>query len=202
MRGWVLALVIFVAGIVVISALTAAASNGRDNSGETVRASSWANDVCGTVGAWEGQLEAIGDDLRGSNFAARENDGGSGDHVEQTIYARDAVNRAIKATNDTLQEGLKRAGLPDVDQSQQASAILRNWARETEQRLRAAKQTLKQDADTSSADYASLGPAVGALSQSALEGRAAFKQVAALDPELSSAFDDSRNCRDLMKEQP
>ena len=202
MRGWVLALVIFVAGIIVISAVTAAASNGRDNSGESVSASNWADDVCGTVGAWEGQLEAIGDDLRESNFAARDNDGGSGDHVEQTIYARDAVNRAIKATNDTLQEGLKRAGLPDVDQGQQASAILRNWARETEQRLRAAKQTLKQDADATSAAYASLGPAVGALSQSALEGRAAFQQVAALDPELSSALDDSRNCRDLVEEQP
>ena len=134
MRGWVLALVIFVAGIIVISAIAAAASNGRDNSGETVRASNWADDVCGTVGAWEGQLEAIGDDLQNSNFAARENDGGSGDAVEQTIFARDAVNRAIRATNDTLQEGLKRAGLPDVDQGQQASAILRNWARETEQR--------------------------------------------------------------------
>jgi hypothetical protein len=201
-RGWVLALVIFVAGIVVISALTAAASNGRDNSGETVRASNWADDVCGTVGAWEGQLEAIGDDLQDSNFAARDNDGGSGDAVEQTIFVRDAVNRAIRATNDTLQEGLKRAGLPDVDQGQQASAILRNWARQTEQRLRAAKQTLKQDADTTSGAYASLGPAVGALSQSALEGRAAFQQVAALDPDLSSAFDDSRNCRDLVKEQP
>lgn len=202
MRGWVLALVIFVAGIIVVSALAAAASNGRDNAGETVRASEWTDDVCGTVGAWEGQLEAIGDDLRESNFAARDNDGGSGDHVEQTIYARDAVNRAIAATNDTLEEGLRRAGLPDVDQGQQASAILRNWARQTEQRLRAAKQTLKQDADTTSAAYASLGPAIGALAQSALEGRQAFQQVAALDSELSSGFDDSRTCRDLAKEQP
>jgi hypothetical protein len=201
-RGWVLALVIFVAGIVVIAAVTAAASNGRDNSGETVSASDWADDVCGTVGAWEGQLEAIGDELRESNFAARDNDGGSGDHVEQTIYARDAVNRAIKATNDTLEEGLKRAGIPEVSQGQQASLILRNWARATENRLRVARQTLKDDADTSSAAYASLGPAVGALAQSALEGRAAFKQVSELDSELASAIDDSDNCSDLMKEQP
>jgi hypothetical protein len=201
-RGWVLGLVIGVAGFIVISAFTAVASSGRDKSGETVSASDWADDVCGTVGAWEGQLEAIGDDLRESNFAARDNDGGSGDHVEQTIYARDAVNRAIDATTDTLQEGLKRAGIPEGSQGQQASLTLRNWARATEKRLRAAKQTLKEDTDTSSAAYASLGPAVGALAQSALEGRAAFKQVSDSDSELASAFEDSRNCRDLMDEQP
>src|SRR3954465_12818913 len=100
-----------IAGVIVLSALVGAASNGRDHTGETVRASGWADDVCGTTGAWEGQLEAIRDEMSASNFAARQNDGGSGDSVEESISVREAVDRAIRATTDTLQTGLERAGI-------------------------------------------------------------------------------------------
>ena len=80
--------------------------------------------MCGTVGSWEGQLEAIGDDMKLSNVGARQNDGGSGDSVEGTIYVRQAVDRAIQATNDTLQKGLRRAGIPEGNGGAQASAAL------------------------------------------------------------------------------
>jgi hypothetical protein len=53
---------VVIVGIVAIAGAVAATGNGRDNSGKIVRTSSWANDVCGTIGAWEGRLEDIRDD--------------------------------------------------------------------------------------------------------------------------------------------
>ena len=55
--------------IVLVVVIGVAISNGRDNSGETVQPASWADDVCGTVGAWQGQLKDIGDDVRHNNWA-------------------------------------------------------------------------------------------------------------------------------------
>jgi len=189
------------AGVIVVTGVVAAVGS-TDNTGETVRASSWADDVCGTTGAWEGELEAIRDELRLSNFAARRNDGGSGDHVEETISIREAVDRAIRATTDTLQEGLTRAGIPDANQGAQASQILLNWANQTETNLRVAKGLLKEKPRSPAEALANLVPPATALAKSALDGRAAYRKVAALDPALGDALDGSRNCRELMKEAP
>jgi hypothetical protein len=190
-----------VAGVIVVTGI-AAAIGGRDNTGETVRASRWADDVCGTTGAWEGELEAIRDELSASNFAARQNDGGSGDSVEETISVREAVDRAIRATTDTLQQGLKRAGIPDANQGSKASATLLTWANRTEENLRIAKALLEEKPRSPAEAFGNLVPPAAALARSAVEGRAAYKRVAALDPALADALNGSRNCRDLMKEAP
>jgi len=189
-------------GVIVVSGVVAAIGNGRDNTGQTVRSSRWADDVCGTTGAWEGQLEAIRDELRASNFAARQSDGGSGDSVEETISVREAVDRAIRATTDTLQKGLKRAGQPDANQGAQASVTLLAWADKTEANLRIAKALMKEKPRSPAEAFGNLVPPVTALAQSALQGRAAYKRVAGLDPALADALNGSRNCRDLQKEAP
>ena len=188
--------------MIVVTGVVAAIGTARDNTGETVRASGWADDVCGTTGAWEGQLEAIRDELRASNFAARQNDGGSGDSVEETISVREAVDRAIRATTDTLQTGLERAGIPDANQGSKASATLLTWANRTEENLRIAKGLLKEKPDSPAEAFGNLVPPAAALARSAVEGRAAYKRVAALDPALADALNGSRNCRDLQKEAP
>lgn len=197
MRVWLAVLVGLVAVIVV-----SAAVGGRDDSGEAVRPSSWADSTCQTIGAWEGALEGIGDDLRSTNSAARQNDGGSGDHVEMTVYVRESVDRAVQVTNETLQEGLERAGYPDVAQGQQAALILQNWAQQTENALIVVSERLEDDPATPSTALAGLADAASALRASAVGGRAAFAQVAALDPELADAFEGSSDCRELQDEQP
>jgi hypothetical protein len=197
-RTWLAVL----AGIVAVLVLGALVAEGRDNTGETVRVSAWADDVCGTVGTWEGQLEDIGDDVALSNVGARQNDGGSGDQVEGTLYVREAVDRVIEATNETLQEGLKRAGAPEVAQGEAASLILRNWAQQVENDLQAVRVLLRESPNTTAAAFRGLGAAVAALERSAVAGRAAFRQVAALDSELASAIEDESNCEELMREQP
>jgi hypothetical protein len=198
--AWIVAIV---AGVIVLSAIVAAATgNGRNDTGKTVKASGWANDVCGVTGAWQGELKDIRDELRDNNYAARRIDGGSGDNVEETITLRGAVDRAIRATTDTLQEGLKRSGIPDANKGAQASALLLDWSLKTETNLRIAKAQLQAKPTSPAEAFAALGPPVRALSLSALQGRAAFNQAAALDPALSDALAGSRNCDRLKTEQP
>jgi hypothetical protein len=192
-----------ITGLIILSAVAALASNGRDNSGQTVRAAGWADDVCGTVGAWQGELRGIRDELRHNNWAARRSDGSTGDSDEQVVTVHGAVDRAILATEQTLQEGLKRAGVPDTSQGTQASQILRQWADQTEHNLRLAKAQIKEKPAASvSAAFASLVPAVEAIARSTVDGRVAFKKVAALDSELSDSLDRSRNCSKLMEKKP
>jgi hypothetical protein len=194
--------VVGIVGAIVVTAVLAGVSGGRDHSGDTVRASQWADATCGAVGAWAGDLKAIRDEYQRNNYAARQNDGGSGDSVEELITLRDVVNRAIRATEDTLQEGLKRAGNPDVAQGEQASATLRAWAQRTEHNLRVAKQQLKHRPKSVTEAYSLLVTQATALTQSLQQGRAAFTQVASLDPALSDAFDGSRNCSELKDRLP
>ena len=168
-----------------------------------MRASKWADDVCGTVGAWQGELKGIREELRHNNWAARRSDGSTGDADEQVVTVRGAVDRAILATEQTLQEGLKRAGTPDANQGTQASQILRGWADQTEHNLRVAKAEMKQKPGSSvSQAFTSLASAVEAVARSTVDGRVAFKKVAALDSELSDALDGSRNCGKLMEKKP
>lgn len=199
MSRWLLVLLL-VLGLGTILGVSAAVGNG-DNTGETVSASDWADDVCGAVGAWEGQLETLSDELSESNYAGRQHDGGSGDSVERTLIVRGAIDRAIQSTDDTLGEGLTRAGTPDVSQGQQASQILQDWADKTENDLRVAKQTLKDDPASTSAAFSALGSAVAALQKSVVDGRDAFKQVAGLDPALADALQSSRNCQKLQEDE-
>jgi hypothetical protein len=190
---------VILVGVIVVSGVMGAIDNGRDNSGQTVRSSQWADDVCGTVGTWEGQLKDIREELRHNNWAARRSDGGTGDSAEEVVTIRGATDRAIRATQQTLQEGLKRAGIPDANQGSAAAVVLRDWANATEHDLRVAKAVIKQKPTSVSEGFASLIPPVTALARSAVGGRAAFAKVAALDPALSDALDRSGNCRRLMK---
>jgi hypothetical protein len=191
-----------IVGIGLILAMVAGASGGRDHTGDVVRPDSWANDVCGTVGAWEGELHDIRTELSRNNPGARPNDGASGDHVEWNLTVREAVNRAIAATQDTLQEGLKRAGIPDTPGGPPASLALRTWAQLTEDELNKVQNGFDSDPDGNAGAFGLLGAAAAALARSAAAGRVTFAAVAALDPALASALDGSRNCRRLGEDQP
>ena len=155
------------------------------------------------VGAWEGQLEAIRDELQASNFAARQNDGGSGDSVEETISVREAVDRAIRATDRHAAGGPEARRHPGREPGRAGvgDAARRGRSR-PRTNLRVAKALLKEKPSSPAEAFGNLVPPAAALARSALEGRAAYKRVAALDPALADALDGSRNCRDLMKEAP
>jgi hypothetical protein len=198
MRIWLAVL----GGLLVLLLVSVVVAEGRDNEGETVRAARWADDVCDVIGAWEGQLEVIGDEIGLSSVAVRRHDGGSGDEVEGTIYVRDAVDRAVQATNDTLQEGLTRAGSPDVANGEEASSILADWAQSTEGRLRIVRNTLEIAPNTTATAFGGLAAAVVVLENAAVAGREAFAAAADLDPELADAIEGERSCQELRSEEP
>src|SRR4029078_1701706 len=68
--AWIVAAVGVVAVIVVAAVIggwgpkLASVSGGRDRSDETVPAGEWAQSVCGAVGVWRGEFEAIIEDIR------------------------------------------------------------------------------------------------------------------------------------------
>jgi hypothetical protein len=198
MRIWLAVL----GGLLVLLVVSVVVAEGRDNEGETVRAARWADDVCDAVGAWEGQLEVIGDEIGLSSVAVRRHDGGSGDEVEGTVYVRDAVDRAVQATDDTLQEGLTRAGSPDVANGEEASSILADWAQSTEARLRIVRNALEVAPNTTATAFGGLAAAVVVLENAAVAGREAFAAVADLDPELADAIEGERSCQELRSEEP
>jgi hypothetical protein len=200
-RGLV-TLIVAAVGSLCLMAILIGMDVGDDNSDETVRVSTWADDTCGAVGAWEGQIQVIADGVRTANAAVRQNDGGSGDSVEWTFFVRTAITRTIQATDLTLQEGLKRAGIPDVEEGEQASLILRGWAQETKDGLRSARATLEREADSTTAAIEAIGYAASVLSQSQVVGREAFEEVAALDSELENALTESDRCTDLRADRP
>jgi hypothetical protein len=201
MRSGLLAVLIAVVGIVALFGITAAIGS-NDNTGEAVRASTWADDVCGAVGTWEGQFQAVRDELDQNNYAARRSDGYTGDSVERSPGVRVVINRAIRATDDILREGLKQAGYPDVQGGQAAALVLRAWALQTELRLVASKRALRNDTDSTSEGYQALAAAAAALEQATVNGRAAFQKAAGVDPEIGDALSGSDNCQRLQEEQP
>ena len=192
MRSWVLAAIIIVGGLGVIIGVSAALAD--DNTGKTVSADEWADDVCGAVGAWQGEVRAIRDEIDESNYAARRNDGGSGDSVERTIILRVAIDRAIQAT-ETLREGLKRAGNPEGAGGQAAALKLRTLATQIELSLRLTKTALDRNPDNGTrASYAPLS--LGSLSL-----RRSYELTALnFEPELKNLgepFSGSDNCQAL-----
>ena len=91
--------------------------DGRDNTGETVRAGEWADDVCGTVGAWEGQLEVDPRGARRAATARRSSDGGSGDSVEGTVTSATPSTARSGDRRTRSRRASTRAGIPDAPQA-------------------------------------------------------------------------------------
>ena len=187
-------------GLIIVLVVT---GSGRNHIGQVVPAPTWANDVCGTIGGWAGEMAVIRQELQKNNYGARPSDGDSGEMVEADVTLRGAVDRASTATKQTLQPGLQRAGIPDSPDGRAAAAQLRQWAQQTERNLLAAQTRLMQNPPSSS--YASnsdqtLSGSAGVLARSVSDGLATLHTVATLDPTLQDAFAGSDNCRHVERQ--
>lgn len=201
MKGWILAILIGVGLILVL----AATGSGHDHTGKVVRAQTWADDVCTTIGAWAGEMKDIRQELQRDNYGGRRLDGGSGDQVEAAITLRAAVDRAFIATKETLKPGVKRAGIPDSPDGVQAAAALRAWATRTEANMLAAAALLKHKPPSSSyatGVFEALATPVAALARSVADGFVTVRSIRALDPTLADAFNRNSNCRRLSRKTP
>jgi hypothetical protein len=197
MRGpfaWVAAVVAGVIAVILVTALV----GWRDDSDETVPAGEWAQNVCGAVATWRGELEAIAEDIRtppafgslGTEEPQSETPQG------RTGFVRAGLERAVQAT-DTMIEGIERAGAPE---SPQAAQLVSDWADKAHEDLEDAQDSLDEEADTIRESIEQLAGASRALASVIAGGVETVADVVRVDPELAAALRDSSTCQELREE--
>jgi hypothetical protein len=197
MRGplaWILAVVAGVALVIVVTALI----GNRDESDETVPAGEWAQSVCGTVGVWRGELDAIVEDIR---TPAAVGDTGFTEPQSETPqsrrgFIRAGLERAVQAT-DTVVDGIDNAGTPDTPQGAQAAQQISDWASSSKDDLEQAQDSLDEEADTLEDAIRQVTTAAGALGTTLASGVKTLVDVAATDPALAAALRESSTCQVL-----
>lgn len=199
MRGplvWILVL----AGIGVVI-LAGAAIGSRDESGEQVTAGEWAQSVCGAVGVWRGEIEAIVEDVRTPNASSTA--GGEEPQSEtpqgRTGFVRKGLERAVQAT-ETLVEGVDRAGIPDTDQGDDAAQQVSDWAESALDDLQQAQDSLDEEAETLEDAVGQLTDAVRSIATALTGGVQAVTDAAQTDSALAAALRESSTCRQLFEE--
>jgi hypothetical protein len=185
---------------VIVVILIGAAIGGRDDSDETVPAGEWAQNVCGSVAVWRGELEAIVEDIRTPNaFSTTGEEPQSETPQGRTGFVRRSVERSVQAT-ETLVEGVDNAGTPDTEQGEEAANQISSWADSSLEALEEAEDSLDDEADTLEQSIEQLGEAMRAIGSSLTGGVQAITGVARLDPELGAALRDSSTCDELREE--
>jgi len=194
---WLIAAVV---GVVLVLAVTALIGN-RDSRDETVSAGEWAQNVCGSVAVWRGQLESIVDDLRDPsafNSAAGE-EPQSETPQGRTGFIRKGLERTVQAA-DVLVEGIDNAGVPDTAQGEEAADQVAEWASSASDDLEEAQDSLDDEADTLEEAIEQLTGAAGAIGSVLASGVRTVTEVVQLDPELGSALQASSTCQQLREE--
>jgi uncharacterized protein YukE len=193
---WILA----IAGVVIVI-VVAAAIGGRDESGETVPATEWAQNVCGTVGVWRGELEAIVEDIRTPNASSTA--GGEEPQSEtpqgRTGLIRKGLERSVQAT-DTLVEGIDNAGIPDTERGQETADVVSNWADSTLEEFEQAQDALDEEADTIEDAVTQLTNAARSIATALAGGVQALADVVRLDSEAARALAASSTCQQVREE--
>ena len=183
-----------------VLAVTALIGN-RDSRDETVSAGEWAQNVCGSVAVWRGQLETIVDDLRDPsafNSAAGE-EPQSETPQGRTGFIRKGLERTVQAA-DVLVEGIDNAGVPDTAQGEEAADQVAEWASSASDDLKEAQDSLDDEADTLEEAIEQLTGAAGAIGSVLASGVRTVTEVVQLDPELGSALQASSTCQQLREE--
>ena len=172
---------------------------GDDDSGETVAAAEWADNVCGTVAVWRGEMESIVDGVRsagGSGTAGSES--GAESPQGQTGSVRTGLEQALLAT-ETMVEGISRAGIPDTPNGQEAADGLEGWADDAVGEIEQAQEALGEDTDSTGDEIEQLAAAVGTILEVYASGGQAVADAAVEDPELLAALAESETCDQLQE---
>jgi hypothetical protein len=196
--AWILAIV---AGIALVLVVTALIGN-RDDSGETVPAGAWAQSVCGAVGVWRGELEAIVEDIRTPSATPP---AGSEEPQSETPqgrrgFVRSGLERAVQAT-ETMVEGVENAGIPESAQGEEVAEQISDWADSSLATLEDAEDSLEEEADSLEGSIEQLTGAAAAIGTVLVSGFETLAGVATADPEVAAALNESSTCQQLREEQ-
>ena len=189
-----------VGGIVLVLVVTAMIGN-RDDSDETVPAAAWAQNVCGAVGVWRGELEATVEDVRTPNANASGAEEPQSETPQgRTGFVREGLERAILAT-DTLVEGVDNAGVPDTEQGEEAAQLVDEWADGAKEALEDAQDNLDEEADSLEDSIEVYTESAAAIGRVLALGTDTLEEVVRLDPALGAALRDSSTCQELREEE-
>lgn len=201
MRGpfaWILAIV---GGIVVVLIVTAAIGN-RDKSGDTVSAEAYTQAVCGAVGTYRGEMEAILDEIRQAPSR-----GGLGVEEPQSQtpqgrreLVRTGLESSVRAAKN-LVEGIDNAGVPETAGGENAAKSVSDWADSAVDELEKAEDALHEEADTLEEAVSQFTQATTAIGSVLASGVKTLTDAARDDPALAAAFSDSSTCQQLRREQ-
>ena len=201
MRGWLAWTIAIVAGVLVVLVASAMIGN-RDMSGETVAAGEWAQSVCGAVGTWRGEIEAIVEDIRTPNASSTA--GGAEPQSEtpqsRTGFVRKGLERGVQATK-TLVTGIDNAGVPDSPQGDEAAKQVSDWADSAVDDLEAAQDSLDEEAGSLEESIKQLTGAAASIGSVLTSGVRTFADVARLDTELAATLKSSSTCQELRKKE-
>jgi len=192
---WILA----TAGVLAVIVVTALIGNREDRS-ETVPAGEWAQNVCGAVGVWRGQVEAIVEDLRTPNANATAGEEPQSETPQgRTGFIRKGLERGVQAA-ETLVVGVDNAGIPDTEEGEEAAERVSDWADSALSELEESEEALEDEAETIEESIRQLAEAGGTIAAVLASGAQTLVEVGRLDPELATAFRDSPTCEQVREE--
>ncbi len=194
---WISAVIVGLVLVLVVTALI----GDNDRRGETVTAGEWAQNVCGSVAVWRGQLEAIIDDLQtpsAANAAVGE-EPQSETPQGRTAFIRKGLDRTVEAA-EVLVEGVDNAGIPDTAEGQASAQQVSDWANESSDDLEEAQDSLDDEADTLEEGIEQLTGAARTIASVRVSGVETLTEVVSSDPELGAALEASSTCQQLREE--
>jgi len=200
MRGGPLAWIVGAAvGVVLVLGVTALIGN-RDDQGETVAAGDWAQNVCGAVGVWRGELEAIVEDIRTPSASSTTGEEPQSETPQgRTGFVRKGLERGVQAT-ETMVEGVDNAGTPDTSDGEEATERLSDWADSALSELEESQDSLDDEADSLEESIEQFTDAAGTIAAVLASGAQTIVEVSRLDPALAAALLDTSACQQLREE--
>lgn len=200
MRGplpWILATAVGVLAVIVVTALI----GNREDRSETVPAGEWAQNVCGAVGVWRGQVEAIVEDMRTPNANATAGEEPQSETPQgRTGFIRKGLERGVQAA-ETLVVGVDNAGIPDTEEGEEAAERVSDWADSALSELEESEEALEDEAETIEESIQQLVEAGGTIAAVLASGTQTLVEVGRLDPELVAAFRDTTTCQQVRAER-
>jgi hypothetical protein len=186
-------------GVVLVLLVTALIGN-RDDSSETVPAGEWAQSVCGSIGVWRGELEAIVEDVRTPNASAPSGEEPQSETPQgRTGLIRKGLERGVQAT-ETLVEGIDNAGVPDTEQGKEAAEEVSKWADSALGDFKEAEDLLDDEADSPEQSIEQLTEAAKTIASVPANGLETIADIVDLDPALAAVLATSSTCQQLREE--
>ena len=198
MRGplpWIFA----TAGVLLLLVL-GALLNDREE-GETVPAGEWAQNVCGSVAVWRGDLEVIFDDAHQANAEASAAEEPQSETPQgRTGYIRKSLERTISAT-EIMVDGVDNAGVPDSPEGEEAAERISDWADEAEEALEEAEDGLDEEPETVDDAIEALTGAARVVPAVRASGAQTIAEISQLDPQLGAALRGASTCEELRQDE-